>query len=206
MDVSPTKGTLLRLQDELEEIEDGRDLLDKKREVLIQRLMELIEQTEGLQKQIRVNVQEARSRLIEAQMRMGNNRVRSRTYFVSSVDVTIDHKSVMGVDVPRVHLSVETPRVPYGLGESSVSLDKARDRWLEVLRSCGELAESQTAVWRIAEELRKTQRRVKALESIVIKRYKATIDFIEQTLEEESREDVVRAKKVKRKSRRESRQ
>lgn len=46
-------------------------------------------------------------------------------------------------------------------------------------------------------ELRKTQRRVNALESTIIPRHQNTVAYIEQVLEEENREEIVRAKKVK---------
>lgn len=38
----------------------------------------------------------------------------------------------------------------YGLGETSVALDEARERWLEVAALLGELAETTATVWRLA--------------------------------------------------------
>jgi V/A-type H+-transporting ATPase subunit D len=58
-------------------------------------------------------------------------------------------------------------------------------------------SETFTSVWRLAMELRKIQRQVNALESTIIPRYRNTIDHIEERLEEEEREAVVHAKKVK---------
>jgi V/A-type H+/Na+-transporting ATPase subunit D len=74
---------------------------------------------------------------------------------------------------------------------------EARKRWLEVLDFLGRLAETTVTVWRLAMEVHKTQRRVNALEDIIIPRYGTTIRYIEGALEEEEREEIVYAKKVK---------
>jgi V/A-type H+-transporting ATPase subunit D len=52
-------------------------------------------------------------------------------------------------------------------------------------------------VWRLANELRKTQRRVNALQHIFIPQYKDQIDFIVSSLEEREREETFRLKWLK---------
>jgi V/A-type H+-transporting ATPase subunit D len=52
-------------------------------------------------------------------------------------------------------------------------------------------------VWRLAVELRKTQRRVNALQFIFIPNYQETIGFIQSSLEEREREDTFRLKLLK---------
>jgi V/A-type H+-transporting ATPase subunit D len=56
-----------------------------------------------------------------------------------------------------------------------------------------------TTVWRLAGELRKTQRRVNALQHIFIPAYEATVAFIISSLEEREREETFRLKWLKNK-------
>ena len=67
----------------------------------------------------------------------------------------------------------------------------------EVLALIGQLAEVETVVFRVARELRKTQRRVNALEKIFIPTYRETARYITDTLEEREREGFVIMKKLK---------
>ena len=60
-----------------------------------------------------------------------------------------------------------------------------------------ELSELVTSVWRLAKELRKTQRRVNALQYIFIPDYEETVTFIESALEEREREEIFRLKMLK---------
>ena len=55
-------------------------------------------------------------------------------------------------------------------------------------------------MWRLAGELRKTQRRVNALQYIFIPDYEETIAFIESELEEREREEAFRLKRLKTKT------
>ena len=103
----------------------------------------------------------------------------------------------MGVPVPLVQMDVTPLPLPYSLGDTSAALDEARARWLDVAELLGHLAEIATAVWRLAAELQKTQRRVNALEDVLIPQYEATLQYIAGVLEEQERDAFVVAKRVK---------
>jgi V/A-type H+-transporting ATPase subunit D len=198
LDVAPTRGNLLRLQDNLERIRNGHDLLDRKREVLLQELTNRIAEAEALEQKAREQFQAAYDAMRRARMRMGTDRVRWISLRpTADVQTDVQTRSIMGARVPVVQVDIAPHARPYGPGGTSATLDEARERWLELVRSLGELVESTTTVWRLARELRKTQRRVNALENIIIPRYENTVSSIEQALEEEAREEIVHAKKVK---------
>jgi V/A-type H+-transporting ATPase subunit D len=198
LDVSPTQGNLLDLKDDLQRIRSGHDLLDRKREVLTRELMDMISDAESLEQEARELFKRAQDAIQEARMNMGVDRIRWITLANSAeVGVQVSMRSVMGVRVPLVDIQVKTLPLPYSPGDTSVSLDEARQRWLEVMQLLGQWSETVDTVWRMAMELRKTQRRVNALEEVIIPRYEASVDFISQALEEDEREDIVRAKKVK---------
>ena len=65
------------------------------------------------------------------------------------------------------------------------------------LKLVAELAEVESAVFRLAVEVRKTQRRVNALEKIFLPQYRETLKYIRGTLEERDREDMIIMKLIK---------
>lgn len=198
LDVAPTRGNLLRLQGNLARIRSAHELLDRKREVLLQELMNRLQAAEAVEERARAQFQAAYAATRRARMSMGSDRLRWISLRpTATVDLHLQLRSIMGVRVPLVQIDVSPHGLPYGPGDTSVALDAARERWLEVLRLLDELVEVTTTVWRLARELRKTRRRVNALENVIIPRYEKTVSSIEQVLEEEDREDIIHAKKVK---------
>ena len=109
----------------------------------------------------------------------------------------ITPRSVMGVAVPTVDYAPPSRRPMYGFGNSSVMLDQATQAWTQVLALIGDLAEKVTTVWRLALELRRTQRRVNALENVFIPAYEETLAYMRDTIEEKDREDLFRMKRGK---------
>jgi len=198
LDVSPTRGNLLRLRDELERIRIGHDLLDRKREVLTQELLSMLADAELAEQEARDRFRAAYEALNEARMDIGLDRLRWISLAQSpEIKVSVRSRSVMGVMAALVEVDVEALPVPYGPGDTTVSLDEAHRRWLQAARLLGRLAEATVTVWRLATELRGTQRTVNALEDVTIPRYETTIAYISDALDEKEREEIVHAKKVK---------
>jgi len=59
------------------------------------------------------------------------------------------------------------------------------------------IGEAETALWRLLEEQRKTQKRVNALKHNIIPKYRNTIRFIESALEEEERNTLFQIKRLR---------
>ena len=83
---------------------------------------------------------------------------------------------------------------PEGTGPA---LDEVRQKFNDLVSIMYEWSEVEASVWRLAAEIRKTQRRVNALENIFIPQYESTVKAIEEVLEESDREEFIRKKKVK---------
>ena len=196
--VSPTRSNYLVIKQRLALAREGYRLLDKKRDVLIMEILRVIEDAERIQKQVENQFQRAYEIMQEARAIMGTERVRrlalSRT---EEVDIHITPRSVMGVVVPSVTYVTPEKKLRYGFGDTSVILDQVQQEWKAVLDMMGELAETVTTVWRLATELRRTQRRVNALEHIFIPSYEETLAYIEEMLEEKEREELFRMKLTK---------
>lgn len=196
--VPPTRSTLLRLREQLDQARNGHALLEHKREVLAHELLVMLDEAEKTEAEARTRFAKAYESLFEVRIRMGSDRL-SWASLAHAADIKTDValQSIMGVPVPIVQLEVIPLPMPYSLGETSAALDEARARWLYVAAILGRLAGTSTAVWRLATELRKTQRRANALKHVLIPQLEETVQAITELLEEQEREAFVRAKRVK---------
>ena len=105
----------------------------------------------------------------------------------------------MGVTVPSVEFQGEPDVKPdYGFANTSVELDKAFKQFQSVLSLIADLARAEGTTFQIANDVRRTQRRVNALNYVLIPRYRKTAKWIELVLEEKDREEFVRTKIIKR--------
>jgi V/A-type H+-transporting ATPase subunit D len=141
----------------------------------------------------------AYSSLKEANMAKGSEAI-ANTALTSShqAEYLIDYRSIMGVTVPIVNFQATPDLKPdYGFANTSAELDKAFKQFYRVLELLAHLAKAEGTTFQIANDVRRTQRRVNALNYVLIPRYRSTAKRIEQVLEEKDREEFVRTKKIK---------
>ncbi|HIX66011.1 MAG TPA: V-type ATP synthase subunit D [Candidatus Anaerotruncus excrementipullorum] len=196
--ITPTKGSLMALQKSLELSTLGYDLMDRKRNILIRELMELVDKAKALRGQIGQAYGRAYTALQEAIATLGLERVLQAARAVEVEDgLTIQYRSVMGVELPTVKLEPTPARLGYGVESSNSRLDEAYLCFWQVKQLTATLAEVETSVQRLAVAIRKTQRRANALEHVVIPRDQEAIRFISDALEEKEREEFSRMKVIK---------
>lgn len=198
LDVNPTRGNLLRLKHDLASIRTRHDLLERNREILVQELMKRLDKARELEEESRDRFQAAHESIQVARMRVGSDRIDWISLSPTvQYSLEIEINTIMGLRIPTVEMEMHPITLPYGLSDTSASLDEAREKWIEVLRFLSEDSETFTSVWRLAIELRKTRRQVNALKTTIIPRYENTVRSIEERLEEEEREEIVRSKKIR---------
>merc|ERR1711907_801604 len=71
-----------------------------------------------------------------------------------------------------------------------------RDAYRHATIALIELASLQTTFFTLDEEIKMTGRRVNALEYVIIPRIQGVMDYIEQEMDEQAREEFFRVKKV----------
>ncbi len=202
LEMPPTKSNLLGLQDSLEFAQEGFDLLEQKRQILIFELMSRLEAAKRAQQQVDEALAAAFAALREDALRSGSDALyRESLGIVRDHQLEIRSRSVMGIDVPTIDATHETPRPEFSPGSGSVLSDEVMRRFTGALDAIAELAEIENAVVRLASEVRRTQRRVNALEKVFIPDYQDTIGYIEGVLEEREREQFVIMKMAKAKRR-----
>lgn len=196
LNVTPTKGSLMAIQKSLSLSTLGFELLDRKRNILIREMMLLIDKAKELRGQISSTYSEAYEALREANITLG---VVDEIALAVPIDngLTITYRSVMGVEIPNVSLAPAKLEMCYGFDRTNSRLDYAYVCFQRVKQITAVLAEVENSVYRLANAIRKTQRRANALENIVIPRYKEAIKFITDALEEKEREEFSRLKVIK---------
>ncbi len=199
--IPPTRSNLIRIKRELAFAREGYEILDRKRDVLAKELVRMAEDAQKVQEEVEKLFAEAYSALEKAKLIMGREHVEWAALAVhKTIDVQVKFRGVMGVSLPNIEARGEPPEMSYSPGNTTATLDEASALFREVLACMPELAHLVTSVWRLAVELRKTQRRVNALEYIFIPDYEETISFIESSLEEREREEIFRLKLLKSRS------
>lgn len=194
--VFPTKGNLMKISKSLVLAKIGYDLLDRKRNILIRETMSLIDRAGSIQKEINDAYLKAYAALQTANIDLG-----IVEEFASAVPIengiTVSSRSVMGVELPTVTLDAVPVKNYFGYHRTSVQLDEAYIQFDLVKKKTAELAEIENSVYRLAEGIRKTQKRANALKNIVIPRFEEQVKTITSALAEKEREEFSRLKVIK---------
>lgn len=197
----PTKGNLINLKQQFKLSQQGHDLLERKRNIIMQELVDLIEQAKDIQEKILVIFSNAYEALQLSNLDLGIESVEEFAYGVPEyLDLKIRLRSVMGVEVPEIYNEEKQKiEIPYEIYRTDAALDEAYISFKTVLDLITEASMIEDKVYKLAYEVRKTKKRVSSLENIVIPQLKDSIKFIQDTLEEFEREEFFKLKKLKKK-------
>ena len=194
LNIPPTKSSLLDLKRRLEFLNEGYRLLERKRELLTRLVYEKLAEYRRLNASTREAMSTAYRWLSVTQMRMGSHRLRQLSIGMPlAVEAKVLPRRNMSVQYPSVEIR-KLPMLPVGFLATDASLDETRSSFADMIVRAAQLAEVETALWRLLEEQRKTQKRVNALKYNVIPRYERTIAYVEATLEEEERNTLFQLK------------
>jgi V/A-type H+-transporting ATPase subunit D len=198
LNIAPTKSNLLTLKRQLVFAEEGYDLLEQKRQILIFELMSRLKRADEAERAVTESVRHAFAALREAELDIGSVALDRTALGVQlKHELKLSSQHLMGLKIPFVEVRAEPPGVQFGIGGTSASTDVAMRCFVELLPLLAALAELQNAVLRLARELRKTQRRCNALSKLFIPDYRETIGYIIGALEEREREAFVIMKMVR---------
>lgn len=185
--VPPTKSTLLQIGRQARLLEQGQQMLEKKRDLLTRLVYERLAQYRELRAQAAYELRQAYHWLGIVQMRMGGQMLRQAAVGLKpAVAIKIVARASVGVEYPSVSVQA-LPLQPVGLMWTDPSFDEARLRLRQLTMTLARLGEAENALWRLLAASRKTQKRVNALKYNIIPRYHATLHYVRQVLEEDER-------------------
>lgn len=197
LNVVPTKGNLISTKKSLQLAKVGFELLDRKRNILIREMMMLIDRANEIQSKIDSSFSDAYKALQKANITLGFCDEVSLSMPIDD-SIKLDYRSVMGVEIPILTIdNTDKHELHYGLSSTNSSLDEAQLRFLYVKRLTVELTEIENSVYRLADAIKKTQKRANALKNIMIPKFEESVKFITDALEEKEREEFSRLKVIK---------
>lgn len=194
----PTKGNLILAKNSLALAKQGYELMDKKRNILIRELMDLIDKASSIQKEIDITFTAAYAALQQANIENGIRTVQEIAATIPVEDgIRVKIRSIMGTEIPLVEDVTENPPV-YPFHDVLPSLDTAKMHFEKVKNLTIELSMIENAAYRLAANIKKTQKRANALKNITIPTYTSLAASISNALEEKEREEFTRLKVIKR--------
>ena len=194
--VFPTKGNLINIKRSLMLAKLGFDLMDKKRNILVREMMSLIDTAKSIRGEIESTFDTAYKALQTANITLGICESIANGIEVET-GIEVKYKSVMGVEIPKVTINSEFDTRAYGFSGTNSQLDIAYICFDKAKRISVVLAEVENSVYRLANEIKKTQRRANALKNVNIPKFERTISYISNALEEKEREEFSRLKVIK---------
>jgi V/A-type H+/Na+-transporting ATPase subunit D len=202
--VAPTKSNLLKEKETLALALEGYDLLERKREILMLELMKRIDEVRVLERELRRRSGTAYPVLRRMLLEAGRDNARELAAGVRADFAAKERRvQVTGISMPALEAVAPERRLQVSFMNSFADSDETAAEFSGLLEVIARMAGLRAIVWRLAKEVRKTQRRVNALEKMVIPESRAVKTFIEASLEEREREAVFSTKLLKARKERE---
>jgi V/A-type H+-transporting ATPase subunit D len=198
--VIATKIELIKIRRSLQVGKMVHKILDDKREVLLKKIDEMIEEANKARGDIWTPLGSVYTAVYDSYMSLGTTVLESISDTTpSTMEVDVNVRRIVDVKIPTLQVKTKEggQDLSYGFTESNTSVDKASKLIKNMLPKICKAAEYENAIFSLAKELERTQKLINALEYVIIPQYEAAIYFIRATLEEREREEFVRLKKVK---------
>ncbi|MBQ2601215.1 MAG: V-type ATP synthase subunit D [Treponema sp.] len=198
LNIAPTKSNLLAIKEQLAVSTEGYDLLEQKREILVMELMRLVEKVKLLELDIDRCLDRAYPALKRMLMTVGGDRVERIAHAVNYKFELEEKPAVIGgMSFDTVEVKLPKHELFSSFLGTSPDNDEVMKDFFELLTLLTDMASIRTIVWSLAREVKKTQRRVNALDKMIIPQDKETLTYIESVLEERERENVFVLKSLK---------
>jgi len=198
VNVAATKTNLLKMRKSLELTREGYELLDEKRRILINELTSLVRVMDRLQRQAYESLRLGYAALEQAVVAMGRRKVEELSLSVETEQtIRISQRRVMGVSLPVIDAKVKQNSPYFSCPGVSFYVDETITRFSSFVEILASLAEKKIAVLRLAREVKKTIRKVNALEKIYLPYYRDGVKYINDRLDEESRDAFSMLKIIK---------
>ncbi|MDR2536788.1 MAG: V-type ATP synthase subunit D [Treponema sp.] len=202
--IAPTKSNLIRTKERLATAEEGYDLLEQKREILVMELMQKVESVKLLEGDMNAQVAVAYPALRRMLLVVGRERSDQLSRDIRyRFELHEKRVTAAGMSLSSLEITMPNVELKYSIANSFAECDETVLEFFKLLKIVTELAAVRTITWRLAREVRKTQRRVNALEKMVIPTARETKVYIESALEERDRDAFFTSKLLKRKANKE---
>jgi V/A-type H+-transporting ATPase subunit D len=200
---SPTRTELLTRRAQIRLAQQGADLLKGKREALVREfiaeLKRFVAEREAMSRSLSAAVQALmRCLALDGREAVASVALAARR----AVEVELEEKNIWGLRVSQASSDYHARPAGghrYSAIGASARIEDATERFEEALESLIKVAPLDRKMRRLAEEIRKTTRRVNALEQRLLPALQSEVDYIRAVLDQREREDIFRLKRLKKK-------
>jgi len=201
--VSPTRTELLTRRAQIRLAQQGAELLRGKREALVREFLAELKQFTAARDAMCRALAEAAQALMGALAIDGPEAVASAALACrQTVDVEMEEENIWGTKVVNVKSDYSvrsSAERGYAAAGTSARIDETADRFEAAVNLIISVAPVDRKLRVLAEEIRKTSRRVNALEQRLLPSLQEQVTFIRNALDQREREDIFRLKRLKRK-------
>ena len=198
LNIAPTKSNLLQMKDQLAVSLNGYELLEEKREILVRELMRMVEKVKILEEQIDKIIAKAYPAFKRMLISDGSDQIERIAHSVHyDFDIKETEVSIGGMEFSSIDVELPKKELFYSFLGTYANTDEVIVNFFELLSLLTQMASIRTIVWRLADEVKRTQRRVNALDKMIIPQAEETKKYIESVLEERERENVFVLKSLK---------
>lgn len=195
---APTKANLMKAKNQLSLINEGYDILDKKRKALIGQYNAKINQRNELNKIVNSCIKDVKKNIKKAIVTTGEDRLKSIALSVPlDESITLKEKKFMQTKIFEIDFDSKKLDLSYSLNLTNSLFDEALLSLNDLKEKVYKLAELDTTIKNLDIEIKKTSKKVNLLEKVQIPNYKAIIKSISSQIEEREREEFSKTKMIK---------
>ncbi len=178
----------------------GYKLLKDKRDEMMKQFLALVKITKHLRQKIDGALRKINKDMLVVQAYMGESAATAALMFSKErMKVSVKYKHILNLAIPSFSVSDKYNEniCPYGLAMTYEGLDDIVKDLLSIFKDMLKLAEYESACRILSIELQKSNRRVNALEHVVIPKASQAIKYITMKIEEQELSTAIRLLKVK---------
>jgi len=208
--IKATRDELLRTRKDLKTAQEGKEILEKKKEALLGRFLQMVRQYKGKREALLKDLKYLKDMLGLTRARDGSVTVRSLALATAQeVELDIATDNVMGTKIFHMkHPKLRRDLLSRGYNPASISsrieavaatAERLLDRMLDI-------AHLEHNLKTVGKEMGALNRKINALEETIIPELRAKLRYIQDALEQAEREEIFRLKMIKRVQERKARE
>ncbi len=196
--IAPTRSNLLQRRDQVKLAIRGADLLKRKRDALVGEFFALVKSSLEARRDLSRVSREAYFALFLANAWDGPEAVGSLALAQQGeLEISLKMENIFGVKVPQVQPPTFDESLPFSPVTAGASTLEAAKQFRKLVEAIVRVAATETRLRKIGEEIKKTNRRVNALEQLVIPGINYEIRHIRSVLDQRALEEVTVLKRIK---------
>lgn len=196
--IPATKANLIKSQDQLSLMNQGYDILDKKRNALLQQFNLKIDERNKVNEEVNKTINSVHKAIKKAIITIGEEDLKEVAGSIPEDD-SISLKEIEFMQTTMYNIEFEEKKLDlsYSFYSTNTLFDNALISLNELKKKVYNLAELDTTIKNLDREIKKTSKKVNSLDKVQIPKYNDLIKGISSQIEEREREEFSKTKMVK---------